>query len=261
MATKKLTALIDGDIYIFKAAAASEHAVEWTEDLWTLHAHMTEAIQLFENKLEQIKEETGASDLIVALSDTVNFRYGIYPDYKHNRKDKRPPLLRAPLKEYVQAKYPCFLRPGLEGDDVLGILATSQVIVKGTDKIIVSEDKDMKTIPCKLYNTGKQTCAEITEREADYWHLLQTLTGDTADGYPGCPGVGPVRAEKLLVGMLEGEETLSHWWGVVVAAYTKAGLCEEQVLIQARVARICRKTDYNFKKKEVILWTPPPAPQ
>ena len=256
---KKLTALIDGDIYIFKAAAAAEHPIQWTEDLWTLHAHMSEAVQMLDQKIESIRKDTGATDILVALSDTTNFRYDIYPHYKHNRKDKRPPLLRAELKEYVQAKYPAFLRPGLEGDDVLGIVATSEVIVKG-DKIIVSEDKDMKTIPGRLYNTGKRTYADVTEREADYWHLLQTLTGDTTDGYPGCPGYGPVKAQKLLGGMLEDTTTpLSYHWQRVVAAYEKAGLCEAEALTQARIARICRKTDYNFKTKEVILWTPPNA--
>ena len=43
---KKLTALVDGDIYIFKAAAASEHPVQWDEDLWTLHAHMSDKLGL-----------------------------------------------------------------------------------------------------------------------------------------------------------------------------------------------------------------------
>lgn len=257
---KKLTALIDGDVYIYKAAAVSEHPVQWTEDLWTLHAHMSEAVPYLDDQIAQIQKDTGATDVIVALSDTTNFRYGVYPEYKHNRKDKRPPLLRAPLKEYAQAKYNCFLRPGLEGDDVLGILSTSEVIVKG-DKLIVSIDKDMKTIPGRLYDSGRKEFHELTERQADYRHLLQTLTGDTTDGYPGCPGVGPVKAEKLLAGMLEGDEPLSHWWSVVVAAYTKAGLCEAEALVQAQIARICRKTDYNFKTKEVILWIPPISPK
>lgn len=119
MSGKKLTALIDGDVYIYKAAAVAEHAVQWTEDLWTLHAHMSDAVLFLDDQIEQIQKDTGATDIIVALSDTTNFRYGVYPDYKHNRKDKRPPLLRAELKEYVQARYQSFLRPGLEGDDVL----------------------------------------------------------------------------------------------------------------------------------------------
>jgi len=78
--------------------------------------------------------------------------------------------------------------------------------------------------------------------------LLQALTGDSVDGYPGCPGIGPKRAERLL-----NKETS---WETVVAAYAKEGLDEEYALAQARVARILRWDEYNIKKEEVILWTP-----
>jgi hypothetical protein len=39
---------------------------------------------------------------------------------------------------------------------------------------------------------------EITEAQADRFHMIQTLTGDVTDGYPGCPGIGPVKAEQIL---------------------------------------------------------------
>ena len=39
---------------------------------------------------------------------------------------------------------------------------------------------------------------EIISEEGRYFHMMQTLTGDTADGYPGCPSVGKVTAEKIL---------------------------------------------------------------
>ncbi len=233
---------------------AAEVPIQWTDDLWTLHAHMSTAQDVFDASVADIVAATGATNVIVALSDASNFRYRVYPRYKHNRKDKRPPLLRAALKEYVQARYDCFLRPDLEGDDVLGILSTSPHIVKG-DKIIVSTDKDMKTVPGKLYNSGWKEYSEITERAADYHHLMQTLTGDATDGYPGCPGIGPKRAEAILSGMLKDDAPVADYWSKVVATYEKAGLSEEYALTQARVARICR-ADYDFKKKEVILWTP-----
>jgi DNA polymerase-1 len=43
----------------------------------------------------------------------------------------------------------------------------------------------------------------------------------------------------------------------VVAAFESKGLTEEDALVQARVARICRASDYDFKTKEVKLWNPP----
>jgi DNA polymerase-1 len=42
-----------------------------------------------------------------------------------------------------------------------------------------------------------------------------------------------------------------------VEAYAKKNLTADDALVQARVARILRHTDYNFKTKEPILWTPP----
>jgi DNA polymerase-1 len=159
-----------------------------------------------------------------------------------------------PLKHYVTENYNTYQRPDIEGDDILGILATSPVIVKG-DKTIVSLDKDMRTIPCTYCDMRDPiTEVTVTEDEANYHHMLQTLTGDTADGYPGCPGIGPVSAAKLLDGT---EKTYAAMWSIVVKAYEKKGLSEETALVQAQMARICRRDDYDFKRKEVILWTPP----
>ena len=38
--------------------------------------------------------------------------------------------------------------------------------------------------------------------------------------------------------------------------YEKAGKTEEDALQMARVARICRFEDYDFKNNMVILWGP-----
>lgn len=253
---KKLTALIDGDIYIFRAALAAEEACQWDDDLWTLHASMYKAQDVFHATLEEIQDAVKADETILALSDTRNFRYDIYPEYKSNRKDKRPPLLRGALKEWVQQEYKTYLRPNLEGDDVLGILATSPYIIKG-DKVIVSEDKDMNTVPTSIFMLRTGEIREVSELEADYYHMTQTLTGDITDGYVGCKGVGAVGAKKLLEGMLDGTKTRHEVWQTVVKAYEKAGLSEEFAITQAQVARICRRNDYDFKTKQVKLWQPP----
>lgn len=151
----------------------------------------------------------------------------------------------AEVRELAEAKWPSYKYPGLEADDVLGIWATRG----GIDPIIVSDDKDLKTIPGKLYRQGE--LEEIDPVFADYYWLSQTLTGDTADGYPGCPGIGAVKAEKVLKGCK------GTMWEAVVEAYEKAGLTAEDALIQARLARILRASDWDATKKEVILWTPP----
>ena len=74
----------------------------------------------------------------------------------------------------------------LEADDVLGILATEP---SNEERIIVSIDKDLYQIPAKVSKDGK-TYEGYQKNEANYWHMMQTLTGDSTDGYSGCPKVG-----------------------------------------------------------------------
>ncbi len=60
----------------------------------------------------------------------------------------------------------------------------------------------MQTIPGPLLYPALKLQAQvpdhITLAEADRYHLYQTLVGDATDGYPGCPGVGEVAANKVL---------------------------------------------------------------
>jgi 5'-3' exonuclease, N-terminal resolvase-like domain len=250
-----LTALVDADILVYSAALEAEHEHRWADDLYTYHANPQDAYAAFERELAKIMEETGATDFLLALSEPVaslNWRLGVLPSYKSNRKTTRRPLVRRAVNEWVMETYrdKVYLRPGLEGDDVLGILLTHPTLVKG-DKLVVSIDKDFKTIPGQHYNQKKDKHFEVTPDDADRYHIYQALIGDATDGYAGCPGVGPVAAEKLMDGVPTGD-----LWETVVKAFTKAKLGEEAALIQARVARICRATDYDFKQKKVILWTP-----
>ena len=46
------------------------------------------------------------------------------------------------------------------------------------------------------YQDGK-TYEEISENEANYWHMMQTLTGDSTDGYSGCQGWSQNRTEDI----------------------------------------------------------------
>ena len=119
------------------------------------------------------------------------------------------------MKEWVGKHYNTIQKPGLEGDDCLGLLATRP----GNECIVVSSDKDLKTIPGKLYRPDDDEVLEISLEEADRFFLTQTLTGDVTDGYKGCPGVGPKTAEKIL-------GPRPHW-GAVEQAYIKAGLTKE----------------------------------
>ena len=246
-----LKILFDADMTVFRATSSVETPIQWDGDLWTLHADAGEAkvkvddsvLTLTEKVLKHYKHE-GEYEIGMCFSDEDNFRKKVLPAYKLNRADKRKPTCYYGVKQWVEENYNCYQRPGLEADDCIGILST----MKNSNAIIVSGDKDFKTIPGRFYDFLRNEFYDITQEEADYWHLFQTLIGDTTDNYKGCPGCGAVSAKKLL--------DQSPTWETVVAAFEKKGLTESDALVQARVARILRASDYDFAAKKPILWSP-----
>ncbi len=247
------TLIFDADILVYKFSLREEKAIYWGDDLWTLHADVGQVIEGMDKYVLSLEKLLEADSSVMVLSDpNDNFRKRVLPTYKANRKGTRKPVTFTPARTHLTDAYRSFQRPGLEGDDVCGILATSTKLIRG-HSIIVSIDKDFGCIPAPCFvgceDNGDPSIRHPTEAEADYFHMFQTLTGDTVDGYSGCPGVGPVGAQKVL--------DTTPWWDAVVAAYAKAGLGEEEALRQARVARILRASDYDFKRKEPILWTSP----
>lgn len=259
------TALIDADILAYQAASYAEQPTDWGEGLWTLHAFEADAEAKFVALIDSVVEKVGAEEVILALSDSSNWRKEVLPTYKSNRAGTRKPMLLKHLRDYAHAHYKVYQRDTLEGDDCLGILATIGITAgsRVIEPVVCSLDKDFKTIPGQHYNFGRDEFFTITEPQADRWHMIQTLTGDATDGYSGCPGVGPVKAEKIIQAALDegtpwaNEQQLKEiYWKHVVATFKKAGLSEEEALVQARVARICRASDYDFENRKVILWEP-----
>lgn len=248
------TLLIDGDVLAYKAAAAANRSFSFDGDNHIAVGSMEEAKVIVEDTLASYLTGFKTTRYIVAMTDSANWRTAIYPPYKAHRKDKEKPACLRQIREYIMSAHQSMLRPTLEADDILGILATSTRIVKHPgEKIIISVDKDLKSIPGLFYDLTIGEVLEISEQEADRFHMVQTLIGDTADGYPGCPRIGPVKAGRVL----DEKGSYSQWWPVVVEQYEKSGLTEKDALVQARVARICRVSDYNYSEKKVKVWNPP----
>lgn len=245
--------LIDGDQFVFTAAIAIERETRWDADNHVLYSCPELAWTNFEGMLNRIFERFETNDCAIAFSSLSNFRHEVDPTYKSNRKGARKPLCYSSVREQCEATYNCVSMEGLEADDVMGILATKP---NHTTKIIISQDKDMKTVPATVWN-GKDML-HVSEEEADYNHLYQTLIGDSTDGYKGCPGVGPVKAEKILAepNTTECLDLNGLRWDRIVATYAKAGLTLADALQQARLARILRWTDWDTANKRPILWTP-----
>lgn len=253
----KTVLLIDGDQFLYKSCVAVETEIRWDEENHVLYANREEAWELMQGSIRKVQEALGVQECRLAFTVGDSFRKGLYEPYKASRAGVRKPLCFADVRELAKAQWPSYEYPGLEADDVLGIWATRG----GIDPIIVSDDKDLKTIPGRLYRQGK--LETISEDSANSWWMYQALVGDTADGYPGCPKIGPVKAENLLQEALDGlgsmqltKDTIPYLWPAVVGAYEKVGLTADDALLQARLARILRASDWDAQKKEVILWTP-----
>lgn len=256
----KRYAVIDGDTELFIQAARGE--VE-TDDGWlptkSIDAMWSAAMRAYEKQAEAV----GADDIVLALTSGTNFRKSILPTYKSNRTTARKPAGLTELRAKVQQSFPLGIVvtvPNLEADDVAAITAGT-LDRNGREAVMISPDKDFGTVPGLWFNprptaSGKQREIEHTSLAmADYNHMLQTLTGDATDGYSGCPGVGPIKARTLLNDC----EHLLPWqrWELIVETFNKAGLSEEDALVQARVARILRADDWDAVNRVPIYWTAP----
>ena len=237
--------LIDADLYLYRACAAAEEEVDWGDDLWSLQTDLKEAKTIFQRTLQEVCEVLDTANFILCFSDRDNFRKEVLPSYKGGRKRVRKPTGYKAAVQWARDTYLWHSEPMLEADDVMGILATAP----DSKGVIVSDDKDMLTLPAKLYRPQSGEHHDISVEDADRAFLTQSLTGDPTDGYTGVPRVGAVTAAKIL--------GVRPAWSAVVAAYVKAGLTEADAIQQARCARILRFEDWDQETSTIKLWEPP----
>ena len=237
--------IVDGDMLAYRAAFSCEVETKWDEDHWTLTSSETEMKSEADRFFDNLGEKLGSDTILPVFSPRENFRLDLYPSYKAHRKDKRKPLALRWLIEWIGIAYSGVTADNMEADDLIGILCTRDP--EGT--IAVSGDKDFGTLPITWYNPLKDELKSISPEEARCYHLVQTLSGDAADGYAGVKGIGEVTARKLF-------EKKGYSWEVVLEAYSKVDMDEEDALLTARLAYILHDKDYNEATKEITLWNP-----
>jgi len=248
MSKTKTTLLIDADVLAFEAAVVSEESIQWKDELWTVHADMALAKARVVNKIVEFQEKLKTENVVLCLSDRANFRRKLNPDYKANRAKSRLPIILKQVKQWIIDELGGVLWANLEADDVISILATDKAMDEET--IVVSIDKDFKSVPGIFFDYNKGEYHHPTEEEADNYHLIQTIAGDHTDGYSGVPGVGVVKAQRIL-------EKDGYTWDTVVTCYEKAGMTEQDALMNAWMARLLRVDNYCFRTNTIKrLWTP-----
>lgn len=242
------TLLIDADVLAFEASVIAEESIEWKEEMWTVHADMALAKARIVNRVEEFKNKLQADDIVMALTDRANYRRILNPDYKSNRSKSRLPIILKQVKKWIIEEMDGQLWPNLEADDVISILATDKKMDEET--IIVSIDKDFKSVPGIYYDFNKDETHHVSQEDADRYHLIQTLTGDATDGYSGVPKVGAVTAKRLL-------DKEGYDWDVVKKCYEDVGLTENDALMNAWMARLLQADNYCFRTNTIKkLWTP-----
>ena len=243
-----MTLLIDADWLIYSSCCSCEQDIKWDDHLHTLHCDERDIHEMIDSRIEYYQTiADDKTDVVMCFTEYPTFRHQIFSDYKANRKNKRKPLALYAMVEQIKQRYESVSYTGLEGDDVLGLLATSK---RYSNPIVVSPDKDMKTVPCTLIASDDMEL--ITKKKADRHWMIQSLTGDSTDNFKGLIGCGPVTADKIL----GDAKTLPDMWDKVVKAYEKKKQSFTDALLTARLSRILREGDFNYKTKEVELWTP-----
>ena len=194
-------ALIDADSIYFRAALSSQSK--------------SNIRKVINSTMNDIKRNTGAPNLMVAVKGRGNFRKDLYPKYKSNRKEQ-PPEIKEALNyghSYMVDRYSAVMADGMEADDLVSIWAM-ECRTDNLDHCVVGIDKDLLQIPGWHYNFGKRNVSFVEDREARYNLMVQCLTGDGTDNIPGIRGIGPKKATGILKGVPE-----QRMWNRVQAAW------------------------------------------
>lgn len=242
-------ALIDGDTVAYRCAVIGQEDVDWGDGEPSRVVRTDYAASRAIEMCRKWIKATKSRNAILAFSDDNNFRKILCDTYKANRKGPKPDCYRD-VVDRLKAEFTSYVFPYCEGDDVLGILQTCG----RWDTIIISNDKDMMTVPGRHWNPFTNVKKTVKPPQAEFSWMMQTLTGDSVDGYKGCPGVGAKRAERLLKSARS--QNLMDLWALVVKEFEKAGLDEEHAIQQARLAKILTHVDYDRTNDQILLWCP-----
>lgn len=185
----------------------------------------TSAIMGFCNTLNEVLTKEKPTYVGVAFDHGKTFRHETFPAYKAQREatpediKKSVPYVQAILKAM---NIPTLQADGFEADDVIGTLAT-KAGAQGIITYMLTPDKDYGQLISPnvfMYRprhgggydvVGTKEVKEKYGIDSPHQVIdLLALMGDSADNYPGCPGVGEKTAVKLINQFGSCEGLLEH---------------------------------------------------
>lgn len=164
--------------------------------------------------------QVNASHMIIALdSPAPSWRKLEDPTYKANREGDTAPWLKAAFENWTRAGFYIEALAGFEADDLLATLAARArqhrvTVLSGDSDIVPLMDLDAHIL--RPINGGvfqPLTRAEVCEK----WKIsapsllvdLKAMTGESGDNISGVPGIGPVKAAKLIAAYASLEGTIA----------------------------------------------------
>ena len=173
----------------------------------------TSAIMGFCNTLNEVLTKEQPTHIAVAFDHGLTFRNEAFHAYKAQREATPEDIKKSvPIIKQILGAYhiPCLQVEGFEADDIIGTLAMKSG-KKGIDTYMLTPDKDYGQLVGEHvwmyrprhgggYETlgEKEICAKYSINSPLQVIDILALMGDTADNFPGCPGVGEKTAIKLI---------------------------------------------------------------
>lgn len=225
----------------------------------------TSAVFGFVNILQDLLKRERPSHIAVCFDPGgKTFRHEAYAEYKANRSETPEGILIAVpyIKRILEAyRIPVVIVPGYEADDVIGTLAHK---AQEHDFLtyMVTGDKDfaqLVTPQVKVYNPGKGEILGVDEVNEKYGLTsplqvidMLALMGDSADNIPGCPGVGPKTAEKLIAQYGSVENLIEHSAELKGALKTKIEDNVEQIKFSKYLATIITDVPVEWDEQSLV---------
>lgn len=244
-----MLAIIDGDILVYHACRTrnvkdsegrtitpvftQEQDDKYVEECWNRMI----------SQLEAHKDAVYATSCKIAVKGDSNFRDQVFAKYKAHRAESPIAFAVKALRKRLVEEGIAIKAEGMEADDQIRIWR-QEAKASNTPCIICSVDKDLKMIPGKHYNLKSREISDISEEMAERVFYEQILKGDSTDNIGGLPGIGDIKARRMLESSVTSKEMQQT---VVDAYYLQFGhTWEEELLITGSLIYLLKSKDDKF---------------